>query len=120
MRFVLNDKLIETRLPAGTRALDYIRGHADLKGTKASCREGDCGACMVLLGELVGDRVVYKAVTSCLLALGEVEGKHLVTSSIFCCVLRSLLGEIKYVLFIIPLFASAIANAAQVLPVPTS
>ena len=51
--------------------LDFVRRHAKLTGTKEGCREGDCGACVVLVGELAGARVVYKPVTSCLMPLGE-------------------------------------------------
>ena len=36
----------------GMAVLDFVRDRADLKGTKHACREGDCGACLVLVGEL--------------------------------------------------------------------
>lgn len=48
-------------------------------GTKIGCREGDCGACTVLVGELKNDEVVYQSFTSCLTPLGNVQGKHVVT-----------------------------------------
>jgi xanthine dehydrogenase small subunit len=63
----------------GTPALDAIRGELGLTSTKEGCREGDCGACAVLVGERVGDIVRYRAVPSCLLALGTLRGKHLLT-----------------------------------------
>jgi xanthine dehydrogenase small subunit len=78
-RFLLNDSVVETSLPPGTVVLDYVRGVARLTGTKEGCREGDCGACMVLLGERRGEGVLYRAVNSCLLPLGELPGRHLVT-----------------------------------------
>jgi xanthine dehydrogenase small subunit len=59
--------------------LDFIRGQQKLPGTKEGCREGECGACTVLLGELKDNEVQYKAVASCLLPLGELAGKHIVT-----------------------------------------
>ena len=77
--FYLNDREIRTAEPAGTLVLDFVRRHAKLTGTKEGCREGDCGACAVLVGTLAGERVVYKPVTSCLMPLGEAHGKHLVT-----------------------------------------
>ena len=77
--FYLNDEEIRTAEPAGTLVLDFVRRHAKLTGTKEGCREGDCGACAVLVGELAGERLVYKPVTSCLMPLGEAHGKHLVT-----------------------------------------
>ncbi len=59
--------------------LDFVRYHKNLKGTKIGCREGDCGACTVLVGELVGDRVQYRTMTSCLMPLANAAGKHIVT-----------------------------------------
>jgi xanthine dehydrogenase small subunit len=78
-RFILNDTLVESTASPGTVVLDIVRYHQQLKGTKIGCREGDCGACTVLVGELNGERVEYKSMTSCLLALGNVHGKHIVT-----------------------------------------
>ena len=77
--FYLNDEEIHTDAPAGTLVLDFLRQRAKLTGTKEGCREGDCGACAVLVGESDGARVVYKPVTSCLMPLGELHGRHLVT-----------------------------------------
>lgn len=59
--------------------VDFIRYHQQLTGTKIGCREGDCGACSVLTGELKEDRVEYRAVTSCLMPLGNAQRKHVVT-----------------------------------------
>lgn len=59
--------------------LDLVRYHEHLKGTKIGCREGDCGACLVLLGELTGGKLRYRSATSCLTALGNVHLKHVVT-----------------------------------------
>lgn len=78
-RFLLNDQTVSATAPAGMLVLDYLRQRQGKTGTKEGCREGDCGACTVLLGELVDDRVRYQPVTSCLLPLGEVDGKHLIT-----------------------------------------
>lgn len=79
IRFILNDKEISTDLPAGELLLDLIRYHKHLTGTKIGCREGDCGACTVLMGEIVNNKLRYRSVTSCLTALGNVNGKHIVT-----------------------------------------
>lgn len=79
IRFILNDKNIETSLSPGMVLLDFIRYHRHLMGTKIGCREGDCGACMVLVGELKNGTVVYQSMTSCLLPLGNIRGKHIVT-----------------------------------------
>ena len=72
--FILNDTLVESGEPEGTVLLDIIRYKQHLPGTKIGCREGDCGACTVLVGELRGDQVEYRSMTSCLLALANVQG----------------------------------------------
>jgi len=77
--FVLNRELHKTELPKGMVLLDYIRSHAHLKGTKITCREGDCGACTVLLGTLKGEEIHYNTIVSCISPLGMVHGKHVVT-----------------------------------------
>ncbi len=77
--FILNDQLIQTEEPAGTVLLDLIRYKMHLMGTKAGCREGDCGACIVLEGHLENGTTHYKSIVSCLTPLGNVQGKHIVT-----------------------------------------
>lgn len=79
IKFLLNDKEVSTDLPSGFLLLDFIRTQKQLKGTKIGCREGDCGACTVLVGEWSNDRMIYKSITSCLMALGNVQHKHVVT-----------------------------------------
>ena len=77
--FILNDQDISTSQPLGTTVLDFVRYHKNLKGTKIGCREGDCGACTILVGELVDDKVKYRTMTSCLMPLANASGKHIVT-----------------------------------------
>lgn len=77
--FWLNNRRVGPSEPAGMLILDYLRKIEKLTATKEGCKEGDCGACTVLIGELAGDRVHYQVVTSCLVPLGELHGKHLVT-----------------------------------------
>ncbi len=79
IRFILNDKLIETMLPSGSTVLDFIRYHKRLTGTKIGCREGDCGACTILVGEIENDKLLYRSMTSCLMPLGNATGKHIVS-----------------------------------------
>jgi len=79
IEFILNDQDISTDLPSGTTVLDYVRYHKDLKGTKIGCREGDCGACTILVGELIREEVRYRTMTSCLMPLANAAGKHIVT-----------------------------------------
>lgn len=79
IHFLLNDKEVNTNLPPGTLLLDFIRYHKNLTGTKIGCREGDCGACTVLVGEIKDAKLVYHSATSCLMAIGNANGKHIVT-----------------------------------------
>jgi len=80
IRLLLNDRAVELDVAAGVPVLDVVRDLIGLKGTKHACREGDCGACLVLLGELTpSGGLCYRALTSCLLPIGEAEGRHLVT-----------------------------------------
>ena len=80
VEFILNERRIETDESAGMLALDWLRRRQQLTGTKEGCKEGDCGACSVMIGELDDSGVVrYKPVTSCLTPLGELHGKHLLT-----------------------------------------
>jgi xanthine dehydrogenase small subunit len=77
--FICNNKEINTGIHPATTLLDFLRNDQFLTGTKEGCREGDCGACTVLLGELSGDDVKYKTVNACLLPIGSIAGKHVVS-----------------------------------------
>ena len=78
--FILNNKLIQTDQHSGITLLDFIRENQQLKGTKIGCREGDCGACTVLVGTLQKNHTVqYQSITSCISPLGNAQGKHIVT-----------------------------------------
>ena len=79
IQFILNNKDIKTELLAGTTLLDFIRYNQHLMGTKIGCREGDCGACTILIGTLNGEKMDYLSATSCLTPIGNVQGKHVVT-----------------------------------------
>ncbi|MFK5855596.1 MAG: FAD binding domain-containing protein [Bacteroidota bacterium] len=80
IEFFLNKEYIKTGLPSGSILLDFIRQNKHLKGTKIGCREGDCGACTVLVGSLTASgKVEYKTVVSCLTPIANINGKHVVT-----------------------------------------
>lgn len=77
--FILNDRLVETEMSSGGTVLDFVRYHKRLAGTKIGCREGDCGACTILVGDFEHDKLVYRSMTSCLMPLGNAHGKHIVS-----------------------------------------
>lgn len=80
IRFRLNTRLYEEEVQDEALALDWIRSTAGLKGTKEGCREGDCGACLVLMGGRAADgSTEWKGVTSCTLGMGDLDGRHIIT-----------------------------------------
>jgi len=84
IRFIANNSLVETESYGLRPALDFIRGELGLTGTKEGCREGDCGACSVLVGKRRarpegGFEIDYRAQASCVMSLAELDGRHLVT-----------------------------------------
>lgn len=79
IKFILNNNKVSTDLHPAKTLLDFIRNEENLKGTKEGCREGDCGACTVLIGEIENNKLKYKSVNSCLFPIGKAVGKHVVT-----------------------------------------
>lgn len=79
VHFICNNIEIKTEYSLSAVLLDFLRKEERLTGTKEGCREGDCGACTVIIGELNGDKIKYSTANSCLLPLKAVEGKHVVT-----------------------------------------
>jgi len=80
LSFILNQRVVRTDERPGMVLLEFLRDVSSLSGTKEACREGECGACTVLVGKRASNgSVAYKAVASCLLPLGDVDGCHVVT-----------------------------------------
>ena len=79
IEFLLNNRKIQTDKAPTTTLLDFIRYDENLRGTKIGCREGDCGACTVLIGSMKNGKLAYMSATSCLTPLPNVHGKHVVT-----------------------------------------
>ncbi len=71
IRFILNGKETVYEGSAADRLLDVLRDVFDCTSVKCGCKEGECGACAVLLdGQLVN---------SCCVAMGAVSGSEVVT-----------------------------------------
>ncbi len=79
VQFILNNQLVSTEHATGSTVLDFIRYYKRLVGTKIGCREGDCGACTILVGDFENNKLVYRSMTSCLMPLGNAHGKHIVS-----------------------------------------
>ncbi len=82
VRFVLDGQITEAQgVRRTTTVLDYVREDLHRKGTKEGCAEGDCGACVVLVGELSSDgqSVNYIPTNSCMQLLPTLDGKSLKT-----------------------------------------
>lgn len=71
LSFKLNGQSIEVSVAPNTLLIDLLRDQLHLTGTKAGCREGECGTCTVLLdGE---------PVNSCILPAFKVADRSLTT-----------------------------------------
>ena len=80
IRFVLDGEVrtVEGVAPT-TSVLNFLREDLGRIGTKEGCAEGDCGACTVVLAELEGDGVRFRAVNSCIQFMPTLDGKELIT-----------------------------------------
>ena len=74
-----SNKPVKVKVNPAMVLLDFIRKQKKLSGTKEVCKEGDCGACVVLLGESFNDNIRYKTINSCIFPIKKVSGKHIVT-----------------------------------------
>ena len=69
--FTLNGKTTCYDGSATDRLLDVLRDTYDMKSVKCGCKEGECGACAVLIDGVL--------VNSCCVATGAVDGHEIVT-----------------------------------------
>ena len=80
--FALNGEKIVVENPDPAATLnDYLRESCRFTGTKIGCGEGGCGACAVLVAELVGgDTVKHATANSCLRPLCSLDGVAITTT----------------------------------------
>lgn len=80
IRYLLGTALQEVEPHSPTQTvLNHLRADMHRPGTKEGCAEGDCGACTVVIGELVDGALQYRAVNSCIQFVGTLDGKQLIT-----------------------------------------
>ncbi|WP_061291744.1 xanthine dehydrogenase small subunit [Azotobacter vinelandii] len=82
IQFLLNRELRSERaLDPNLTVLRYLREHLRRTGTKEGCGSGDCGACTVVVGELVAEdgreRLRYRSLNACLTFVAALHGKQL-------------------------------------------
>lgn len=71
IEFVLNGQLISIHTNPSRRLLDVLRVDLNLTGVKEGCSEGECGACVVFMDDLL--------VNSCLVPMANVINKNVMT-----------------------------------------
>ena len=78
VKFLLNDKILEIKNPDPNQTiLNYIRTELKKTGTKEGCSEGGCGACTIVLGELINNKIKYNSINSCISFVPSLNGKQL-------------------------------------------
>jgi len=85
IEFVLNGEKVTIDKPSTTITLGaYIRNNTRFTGTKISCAEGGCGACVVVVGHPQpgsdSDELVWCSVNACLRPLVLCDGMEILTT----------------------------------------
>ena len=82
LQFVWRGEIVTLQhVPSSRTLLQLLREDLGHSATKEGCNEGDCGACTVVLTELEGEQVRYKAVNSCIKLAHAIHGMALWTAA---------------------------------------
>ncbi len=80
IQLLLNDEPITLdSIDPTTSVLNFLREDRRLSGTKEGCAEGDCGACTIVLAELVDKKLKLKTVNACIQFVPTLDGKAIFT-----------------------------------------
>jgi xanthine dehydrogenase small subunit len=80
VRFGLDGRIVTLGDIDPTRTvLQLLREDLGRIGTKEGCAEGDCGACTVVVGQLAGNGIRFRAINSCIQFVPTLDGKELIT-----------------------------------------
>ena len=71
LEMIVNDKPVTLEVDGLRKLVDVLREDLGLLGTKIGCREGECGACTILLDGL--------AINSCLIPAMKAMGRSIIT-----------------------------------------
>jgi xanthine dehydrogenase small subunit len=80
LRFIRHGQPVSLgNVPPDRTLLELLREDLGATGTKEGCGEGDCGACTVVVGEVAGDGIKYRAINSCIRLAQSIDGMALWT-----------------------------------------
>ena len=71
IKFALNGRVVQTKVPPTMTTLTMLREKFDLTGGKLACGEGECGACTVKIDD--------RTINSCLMFAVDCDGREIQT-----------------------------------------
>lgn len=71
IKFTLNGRAVQVKVPPGMTTLSMLREKFDLTGAKLACGEGECGACTVKIDD--------RTINTCLMLAVDCDGRDIGT-----------------------------------------